>query len=959
MINSLRWLVRISESLFAHICSDAYLAGAFKLEGTDSKETADFLREFIERDNTLNPTVSNALLNLARYTERLYSSNLNWETLLDEIYQKVTALQNDDFILLPGGWAGNPGHSMIYELRKTEDGSLIFRVYNSGDGLDKHKQHLGEYDPVVSYEIPKTVLQENDFQTHFNIVIQKLLAQRTPYGDIKQPDNSAIQPFERVTHGSALYHNIISKIQYLGGTLQSRLPTPAERKKYTRGQLAGTCAQQALHEMLKEHFSDHDEYKRFMYRFKVYALECYIKELKATNDFLNPQKKILLEKGIKSNLRLLNRKAENGDYLFPDDAYKREELNRLSGYLVELNQIKKKKAVVQSDFQIEPTPEKNHDFSVSAPTFPSNDKDTPPSKNGREETPVIEETLIKSDTKDILTDLDGVITELKQLLAAGQHGEAIRRIESLIFTQLPLPKNSIIEPLKPPYTTLDTDEKIQQFFKLMGDLKKLSHKLYQDHHKQLDQSVFFESLIKHHIKLHLMTLNVHVFSAMPAYQRQPEIYKAWVQKILHYFPKLSDFENAYGMGSHHPTIDHNYKKIVALVTDPKIRIRDDKQTHSEMESATPDYIQTAELMALQKTILGNTDLIEIGKELFNIQKNEDKYLWNLRNQNSSPHNRKLDPDKLHLFLKIKNLDAAYGLLKNMPLILGYYKPCYANEKTKLTEITKILTEKETKLKQFLEEIKTILEFKKAFFHEDQDKALSEKELWQYEFGQDRFENKKLIDTTTCYLKHLLSRFDNRDDYKITRDLNYIADTFFNGNNNNDSAIMLEQHNPLARECAFLRLVPETQIPLTLDYFSKNLTHLKNRKTKIYFEINLFQPGFLYDEIKKHSDRFFPQFDSFIDSGLRLYKERNSLTIDSLFFIRMAFLVFQYAAKLEPKKYTYNLTEYYKKLNELIKTCDDNSVKMTLLKYRLMTADTITQLDPAKAALFWHFSGLMR
>ncbi|RUR13896.1 DUF3638 domain-containing protein [Legionella sp. km772] len=98
---------------------------------------------------------------------------------------------------------------------------------------------------------------------------------------------------------------------------------------------------------------------------------------------------------------------------------------------------------------------------------------------------------------------------------------------------------------------------------------------------------------------------------------------------------------------------------------------------------------------------------------------------------------------------------------------------------------------------------------------------------------------------------------------------------------------------IARDYFHLRAVPMIQIPLTLDYFKRNIAKLADRSNRIYLEANLFQPGLLIAAVKKAG--FFNQFDTFLHTGRRYFTHHESHLAESLFFIKLNFLVSQYLA----------------------------------------------------------------
>ena len=135
----------ITERHYAHICNEAYLAGAFELEGYDFRKTTAFLRDYVAAHKDTIPRegelVYKALNDLDEFNRHIKTPGKALDDLVASIYEKVMALKDGEFVLLPGGWHGDPGHAMIYELRKNEHGGLVFKIYNSGAGLDQHQRH--------------------------------------------------------------------------------------------------------------------------------------------------------------------------------------------------------------------------------------------------------------------------------------------------------------------------------------------------------------------------------------------------------------------------------------------------------------------------------------------------------------------------------------------------------------------------------------------------------------------------------------------------------------------------------------------------------------------------------------------------------------------------------------------------------------------------------------------------
>jgi len=69
---------------------------------------------------------------------------------------------------------------------------------------------------------------------------------------------------------------------------------------HTGGQLSGTCSEAVLHQLLKEGFPDEKAYKQFIYKFKRYALDDYIRRIVNVHD-------VGVQNQIKHALRTLGR----------------------------------------------------------------------------------------------------------------------------------------------------------------------------------------------------------------------------------------------------------------------------------------------------------------------------------------------------------------------------------------------------------------------------------------------------------------------------------------------------------------------------------------------------------------------------------------------------------------------------------------------------------------------------
>lgn len=220
------------------------------------------------------------------------------QVLIKQIMDRFYSLKPGETLLLPGGWyAEDSGHAMIYEFTRGKD-NCTFTVYNSGAGLNYHARQSGQdkelYNPTKSWSIPYRV---EDFQeiAHF---IARLIDAR-----LKTPVKPRTQPMDE----KFLYETILPSIAHVNHKVKEintsdKLPDHV----WTAGQLSGSCPQRVLHQMLKVKSASAQSYPRFMFDFRIYALNDY------TGPFLKGAKPLTqaaakqIHLAIDTNLKILN-----------------------------------------------------------------------------------------------------------------------------------------------------------------------------------------------------------------------------------------------------------------------------------------------------------------------------------------------------------------------------------------------------------------------------------------------------------------------------------------------------------------------------------------------------------------------------------------------------------------------------------------------------------------------------
>lgn len=295
----------IDLSLLSHIINDAHLTGTFELEGNLFARTATYLdryiaslpnenrvKEFILLQNRMRELVENEAL----IEKIIMKYNPSVKSELHSLAQGlVVNFLNPDIkkesLSLPGGWNDSAaGHSMLYIFKLTDQG-LDFYIYNAGAGLNYHMRYstseLELYSPVLVYHAPSPIddVKLTDF------IVQLLMA-RIP-NNLKEED-------EPDFNEKKLYETVFPHLYGVNKNTRLKQMTNQPSHLHTGGQLSGTCSQAVLHQMLKEGFPDEKAYKRFIYKFKRYALDDYITHIKNVQD-------LGVQNQIKHALRTLGR----------------------------------------------------------------------------------------------------------------------------------------------------------------------------------------------------------------------------------------------------------------------------------------------------------------------------------------------------------------------------------------------------------------------------------------------------------------------------------------------------------------------------------------------------------------------------------------------------------------------------------------------------------------------------
>jgi hypothetical protein len=300
----------INASLFALIQNDAFLSGTYGLEGHRFINTVQYLKEYFDTLKIGSEPLSPEYLELIQDVEDLVKVEHDLEDhflghksktsgqIAATIANDLKKLPFGAKKLIPGGWHDKDGgHAMAYQFIRERNG-FRFVVFNSGAGIKYHAKkstnHKELYNPTKTwlFPMPKTPKDENELSNF----IERLLKARLPNG-----------PGQRVKGMSAkvLYEEILPSISYLHGE-ETDANDGFPEHGYTGGQLSGTCAQRCIHQMLKVNSTSEDAFQRFIFKFKIHALQDYANACLTGKQPFNHAVAEQIYLAIENNLKILN-----------------------------------------------------------------------------------------------------------------------------------------------------------------------------------------------------------------------------------------------------------------------------------------------------------------------------------------------------------------------------------------------------------------------------------------------------------------------------------------------------------------------------------------------------------------------------------------------------------------------------------------------------------------------------
>lgn len=901
--------IQCDEKLLAHIFNHAYLQGSVRLEGNLFINTIGYLSQYIQRlrdeGELISPQMEriiNAWSSLVHY-ERIISrpgvSKASLNETATSIVQAVKALRHNDFLLIPGGWRGIPsGHALVYAYHN-RNGEIYFSVHNSGYGSDNHAKQSSYnkelYWPTLTYKIPPTQIN-NPFFIQINY---RLLEAQVPLLHNKSDIGA-----------SYLYEELFTSFSYIGGALcDTQL---ALQSTFTAGQLSGVCAQHALHALLKSCMTQ-DEYRIFIYHFKNHALIDYWSLITTNGSVHDIKHHGQVIKAVRHQLRLLNLKSI--DYpsrdLF-DESIKREHKERLEAYLAYL------KSSVRNATALEENP------TVVEPTTPVRITIIPP-----QTTPQIQRIehsqespgpiRVIDTSNNLLGEMDELLNHCDGLIRQHKYHALFEQIEHFIM-HLPLP-DEFSSRLLPYYQSIQTKEDAFLFYQKMNCL--------QEHYfKSADALLGATSILPRMllVKLSIILVTLHINTN----HRLNTAEGIHFYSFFYYRFWILNKRSAPYMSTNTPEFDARYKRLVTLLTSAQRSI----------DTPIKYYQSIVDTETQLKRAL------------------EQQYAEEYANETIAVDNR------IHTLLQAQGYTSLYYLITHpQKLDQGRFAPLlskiaqqneiealivlFANRvNVRSSPIDPLQLHWVEKPSNVMMEIKLSSNLHKPELRVDS----TQRTMTHITAHSNLLHCTRGLSNTasgTALIEPMISHNPNENTYQINPWL------WLRTHSQNKIPHAISRDEIAYREFFLLRLSPLSQIYQTLDYFNRNPDKLKSEEVKVYVEANLFEPPLLLRLLSspKESEQLFKKLDCFVRNGLKYHEKNNLLSQDSLFYIRLYYLVIEYAYQYDPQQFEAEKNRFYKEINRQLAIQTDPLIKATLHRYRfLCTILCATDAAPTQEVL---------
>ncbi|MFT4058761.1 MAG: DUF3638 domain-containing protein [Legionella sp.] len=656
---------------------------------------------------------------------------------------------------------------------------------------------------------------------------------------------------------------------------------------YTSGQLSGTCSQRCLHQMLKINSESAEVYERFIFGFKQHAVFDYANACFNGAQPFTAAVKQQIILAISNNLKILNKPN-----LFSEEETKKH-MERVKDLKVKLKNMPLtvlSKTAVQTTipfFKLNHVSISGQQISSEQLTYKALSFQAVNLNNGT----------------NLLVNLNAIVQFIQNINDAPMQYFYVKQLV------LNLPFSTIMVGLTDFYKELTTLEHYETFKKQLDAIQNVIQHLQENWLKKAQIPAL--NILRLHVLLLQTDAQFHIAKKNNAPQ-----FTLFTNSIIESI--IGEQVRNPFWATNHPEIDKNLQRMqVRLKTTGASLVNEEQYFPYFKQILDSERALNEELNQLYASNYGNEN---------------DEYHQEIRKHGF----QSLYMISLHLLEKRK-LDSKFTLLIEKiekhadyeAQINNVVNPFYLNQFKSPDKLTLDFVHFSDNTKKFL--IQTPLQTATRSFQSLSREILNYKYKLQFSPAQAALYH----DVPTLYQKKI-----------DVRTANGIQ---LNPNRVTEKQQPVTQSDIIARDYFHLRSNTSLQIALTLDYFKCNIDRLSDEANQRYVEANLFQPGLLLEALK--SPEFFKQFNSFLEVGFRFYNKDEQYTCESLFFLRLNFLVTQYFYLMNKASGLVLIQSMQEELQKQVLQAHDPQVTFVMQQYLFLTLMVQVDLEKENSELF--------
>jgi len=911
----------INVNMAGHILIDPELNGRFGVQGNTFINTFTYFNAYFEHrfkspDETLSAANWSQLKRQNRTMSQLMAYEGEIETLNNRTPAELTAFINtltDQIIALPNPTANatEPGEQLLLPggWQGREIGHAMLYEFTKNE---KGELLFSIYNSGAGIQFHEKHTTRD--KTHFFPVKTYNIPTPTNAAELHHliakliaPQTPKHQKKNIIYDANVIYHGIEESMPFLDAKpvlVSESITQPIT----TSGQISGTCSQRSIHQMLKVHFDTLPHYQRLILDFKMYALREFIAEHPIPRSIEINQ---MMQLAIENNLKILQQPG-----VFDDETTK----NQLADELITLKEVLLDPASTKprenrppilrdrssDEYTIDTTntyvPEKDQSTASGYPNHP--------------------DVSLQQGKISLLQQVQSLLDYCKQ-----QQGQdplwVIQHIEStLIHLPLPSYEQAMHEPL-PFYAETQDMGQVEELMIAINALRDVYQTTITS---RLGVNTVPTTLVTHASFMavydYLDTLNVQT-KGIPSFHHNIRSSVSTFVDGLKFSPHIA---------THHPAYDLRFKQLVDFYPSPTTRQEPPLEYYQKLLDSEP----------VLKNLIKQAYIQSSSKAPEKIERELQKNNW------------------LELYFLLEQIDTDGNLPPDSLLDKETFKP--------LTD----------KLNQAIRMENFVVNNANCLFKTEANPRIKPK----FDLGLNIKFHSAIEDGTSQHawsgqtalknypfkLQYNTSKADASKPYSPIDVL--LADA---PNRNNPSpkkkasnSIQLEQADLISRDLYHLRTIQNSQIQLTLDYFTSSMELLADPDIQRYVDANFMEPGVLCSILEKNNPAFLKSFDAFITQGLTHYVDQNGhMTETSLYFLQLSTTVNGYMAEYDTRKdplYESRLVHDQTLINQAIASTVNPSLLLPLHRARFINlvaqsqrADGVmssAQLTEALTSLFY-------